>query len=66
MTVKFPDATVQLSGQDGNAFVIISRTVKELKRAGATKAETDEFMDDAMSGNYDHALQTVMSWVNVE
>lgn len=66
MTVKFPDVTVQLSGQDGNAFMIISRTTRELKRGGATKQEQDEFMQDAMSGDYDHVLQTVMAWVNVE
>ena len=24
-----------------------------------------EFQEDAMSGDYDHALQTCMKWVNV-
>lgn len=66
MTVKFPDVTVQLTGQDGNTFMIISRTTRELKRGGATKQEQDEFMQEAMSGDYDHVLQTVMAWVNVE
>lgn len=66
MTIKFPDVTVQLTGQDGNAFMIISRTTRELKRGGASKEEQDEFMNEAMSGDYDHVLQTVMAWVNVE
>lgn len=66
MTVKFPDVIVQLSGEDGNAFFIIGRVNRALKNGGATKAEIDEFQKDAMSGNYDHVLQTVMRWVNVE
>jgi len=66
MTVKFPDVTVKLLGQDGNAMSIMARVNRELHRGGATKEERDEFMNEAMSGDYDNVLQTVMRWVNVE
>jgi hypothetical protein len=64
--VKFPDITVKLTGQDGNAFMILGLMSRALKKGGASKAEVDEFMKEAMSGDYDHLLQTCMLWVNVE
>lgn len=66
MPVKHPDVTVQLTGEDGNAFFIIGRTIKALRSAGVANAEVDEFKADAMSGDYDHVLQTVMSWVETK
>lgn len=65
MNVKYPQIEVQLTGEDGNAFFIIGRVSKALKRAGVEKAEVDAFTEDAMSGDYDHVLQTVMKWVSV-
>ena len=64
MNPKF-DIEVELSGQDGNAFFIIGRVSKSLRRVGATPEQLKEFSDDAMSGDYDHVLQTCMKWVNV-
>lgn len=64
MEPKF-DIDVQLSGRDENAFFIIGRVSMALARAGATKEQVSEFRDDAMSGNYDHVLQTCMKWVHV-
>lgn len=61
----YPEIEVQLSGQDGNAFMIIARVERELRRAGVTPAEVGEFRMEAMSGNYDHVLQTAMNWVTV-
>jgi len=60
---RYPDCTVQLSGEDGNAFFIIGRTTKALRRAGAPKEDIDAYTADAMSGDYDHVLQTTMRWV---
>lgn len=64
--IRFPEVTVKLVGEDGNAFAILGRVTKALKRAGASKEEVDEFMAEATSGDYDHLLQTVMRWVEVE
>ena len=63
--VKFPNVEVQLIGEDGNAFSIISRVSRALRKGGATDAERKEFFDEAVSGDYDHVLQTCMEWVEV-
>lgn len=63
---KYPDVYVPMSGQDGNAFFIISRVMTALKRAGVSKEERDEFMSEAMSGDYDHVLETVVAWVDID
>ena len=66
MEVKYPEITVRLIGQDGNAFAILGRVQKALRLAKVDKVEIDEFMADATDGDYNHLLQTVMKWVNVE
>lgn len=65
MDVKYPNIEVQLSGEDGNAFFIIGRVRKALRKGGATTAECDEFMDEAMSGDYSHVIGTCAKWVSV-
>lgn len=64
--VRYPSITVELIGQDGNAFFIIGRVRQALRRAGVSKEEVDTFAEEAMSGDYDHVLQTVLTWVDVE
>lgn len=61
----FPDVYVELVGEDGNAFFIIGRVTGALKRGGATASQVDEFTAEAMSGDYDNVLQTVMRWVSI-
>lgn len=63
---KYDNINVQLSGEDGNAFMIIGRVRKALKSAGVDSKEIEEFSEQAMSGDYDNVLQTCMQWVNVE
>lgn len=63
--VRFPDVTVQLSGTDGNAFVVIGSVTGALRRAGHADV-ADEFARAVMdTGSYDEFLQTVMRWVDV-
>jgi len=64
--IKFPNATVALVGEDGNAFALLGRVQWALRREGATPEEIKQFFDEATSGDYDHLLQTVMLWVTVE
>ena len=59
------DVDVQLSGQDGNAFMVIGRVRVALKSIGVKGKELDEFSNEAMSGDYDHLLTTCAEWVNV-
>jgi hypothetical protein len=63
---KYPEVTVQLSGQDGNAFAILGAVSNALKRAGVDKAERDAFFAEATAGDYDALLRTAMRWVNVD
>lgn len=56
---------VKLVGSDGNAFAIIGAVKKALKRGGYAGL-ADEFQKEAMSGDYDHVLQTCMDYVEVE
>lgn len=55
-----------LVGIDGNAFVIIATTAKALRRAGASKAFEEAYRKEAMSGDYDHVLQTSMAYLDAE
>lgn len=63
-TVLYPDVEVQLSGEDGNAFILMAAVCGALRRAGYPEA-VNEFRMEATSGDYDHLLQTCMRYVNV-
>ncbi len=63
--VLAPDVTVQLTGEDGNAFAIIGRVRKALRKAGYTDLVV-QFTAEATSRDYDHLLVTCMKYVNVE
>ena len=66
MVSKYPHITVKLVGQDGNAFNLLAIMRRELKRNGVSPEEVNQFLEEAMNGNYDHLLQTCIKWVNVE
>ena len=55
---------VKLVGTDGNAFAILGKVSGALKKAGHEDLAT-EFMDEAMSGDYNHLLCTAMKYVEV-
>lgn len=63
---RFPDVSVRLVGEEGNAFAILGEVEKALRRAGVSSEEVRSFRDDATSSGYDHLLRTVMAWVEVE
>lgn len=63
--IKYPDVSVQLTGEDGNAFFIIGKVVRALKKGGASAADVEQFKAEAMSGDYDNLLITCMKWVSV-
>ncbi len=56
--------SVKLTGGDGNAMAVIGKVATALRRAGHG-AEVADFMNEALSGDYDHVLQTCMAWVDV-
>ena len=65
MDVKYPNITVQLVGNDGNAFSILGQVRKAMRQAGVPAEQIKECMTEATSGDYDHLLATVAEWVNV-
>lgn len=66
LRVKYPHITVNLSESDGNAFAIVGRVAKAMRRGGCTVDQVKEFQKEAMAGDYDHLLQTCMRYVEVE
>lgn len=66
ITVKFPKARMRLAGEDGNAYAIMGRATKALRAAGATKEDTDAYMAEAMSGDYNNLLRVTMQWVSCD
>jgi hypothetical protein len=63
---KYPHVCVQLSGEDGNVFMIVGRVMRALRREKVPGDEIDAFGKAVMaSDSYDAALRTVMSYVNV-
>jgi hypothetical protein len=65
MEPKFPHVEVELVGQDGNAFAVLGAASKAMRQADVAKEDIDEMMAEAMSGDYNHLLQTVMATVAV-
>ena len=64
--MKYPEAEVQLTGEDGNAFAIMGAVMRGLRQAGATPVEVAEYQAEAMSGDYNNLLRVSMEWVNVQ
>lgn len=61
---KYPDIEVQLTGRDGNAMSIMAAVAAGLRRNGHGD-EIDEFMGEAMSGDYDNVIATAGRWVSI-
>lgn len=57
---------VKLIGEDGNAFAVLAAARKAMKKAGWDKKEIEDFLEEAMSGDYNNLLQTVMKYCEVE
>ena len=50
--IKYPDITVNIIGQNGNAFCILGICKRAMERAKLPQTEIDSFMSEAMSGGY--------------
>ena len=56
---------VQLTGKDGNAFLILG-LVKRAILASDKPELAEEFIHEAVAGDYDHLLLTCIRYVTVE
>jgi len=61
----YPDVSVQLSGQDGNAFGIIGSVSRALRRAGHREAAETFSREAVDSPSYDALIQLAMRTVDV-
>lgn len=61
----FPNVKVQLTGQDGNAFYIISKVSKAMRQEGVQTEHIQTFQEEAMSGDYNNLLRVTMKYVSV-
>lgn len=59
------DVKVKLIGEDGNAFYILGKTIKALKKAGYDNL-AKQYEMEATSGDYDNLLRVTMKYVEVE
>ena len=59
-TAKRPK--LKLVGEDGNSFFILGRASKVAKQ---NNMDWNSIRTEAMSGDYDHLLQTMMKHFNV-
>ena len=63
---KYKNITVQLTGQDGNAFAIMAKVSGALRKESVPEIEVEQYLSESMEGDYDNLLRTAMNWVNVE
>lgn len=61
----FDDVTVELVGNNGNAFFILGHVKRALIDAGHAEGAKD-YVEEATSGDYDNLLVVTMKYVNVE
>ena len=47
-------------GQDGNAFLIMARVVRAMRRADLSEEKINLYQREAMSRDYDNLLQTTL------
>lgn len=64
--VKYPHLTMDLVGEDGNAFAILGRLRRVLKQGHVSNEEIEVVLKDAMSGDYQHLLRVVTSTVTCD
>ena len=63
--VQYPDVTVQLTGQDGNAFAIIGAVQREIRRVRGPEAAETYSKEAMQSESYDALLRHAVRTVNV-
>jgi hypothetical protein len=63
--IRHPEITVQLTGNDGNAYAILGAVRTALRTAGHND-EVAAFLAEATSGDYAHLLATCTRWVTVQ
>jgi len=67
---KYPRINVEMIGEDGNAFSILGRAFKAIRRSDYTPEEREtiraQFQATATGGDYNHLLRTVMEYFTID
>jgi hypothetical protein len=64
MEPKF-DTEVELVGEDGNAFAIMGKVSRAIRKAGGSEEDVKVYQEEAMSGDYNNLLQVTMKTVHI-
>ena len=56
---------VELVGTDGNIFMLVGKTAREMQRAGQREEAEEMKAKVWKAGSYDEALQIIMEYVDV-
>lgn len=56
---------VKLTGRDGNAYSIMARVVRALRKAGVPGVTIEEYKTRSKAGNYDNLIAVVMDYADV-
>ena len=62
---RYPQAKVHidLASPNGNVFAIVGIVKSALRKVGASETDIEVFAAEAMSSDYQHALDTCAEWV---
>lgn len=66
MQPRYPEISIKLVGEDGNAFAILGKCRAVMPAHGLSPEEIDAFFAEASSGDYNHLLQVCLRWFDVE
>ena len=66
MQPRYPEISIKLVGEDGNAFAILGKCRAIMRAHGLSPEEIDAFFAEASAGDYDHLLATAMRWFDIE
>ena len=61
-----PTVTIKMSGPEGNAFGVMGKSKRALTAAGADREYVAEYIQKAMSGDYDNLLAVTGEYVDLE
>ena len=65
-SVRFPNISVKLIGQDSSAETIVETCKTAMRDAKCRKRDIEAFEKEATSGTYNHLLATCMRYFEVE
>ena len=63
---ELPRFPLKLVGENGNAFLIIGKFSRAARKAGWSQQDIERVREEITAGDYDHLLQTVMKYADVE